>query len=37
MARITENGQKSLNFVVVKKQRKQLKVISTTYGRKLQL
>ena len=34
MAGITQNRQKSLNFIVILNERKQLKAISTTYGKK---
>lgn len=37
MAGIVQNGQKNLIFFVAPKQRKQLNVLSTTYGRKLYL
>ena len=35
MVEITQNEQKSIIFIVFHKQRRQLKVLSTTYGRKL--
>ena len=35
MAGITQNGQKSLILTVVPKQRKQSKVLRTTYSKKL--
>ena len=34
MTGITQKGQKSLIFIVIPKHRKQLKLISTTCGRK---
>ena len=31
----TQNGQKSLMFIVVPKKRKQIKILRTAYGKKL--